>query len=230
MAHDKRVSAAYATFDRTKSYSLADAVKLVKSNARAKFDETVELSMNLGIDPRHADQMVRGLISLPNGTGKTLRVGVFARAAKAEEARAAGADVVGAEDLAEKVQAGDIQFDRCIATPDMMALVGRLGKILGPRGLMPNPKLGTVTMDVKGAVSAAKAGQVEFRAEKAGIIHAGIGKASFEETKLLENIRALVDAVQKAKPTGAKGTYVQKVALSSTMGPGVRVDVSSLGA
>jgi large subunit ribosomal protein L1 len=185
--------------------------------------------MNLGIDPRHADQMVRGLISLPNGTGKTLRVGVFARGAKAEEATAAGADVVGAEDLAEKVQAGEIAFDRCIATPDMMALVGRLGKILGPRGLMPNPRLGTVTMDVKGAVQAAKAGQVEFRAEKAGIIHAGIGKASFDEDKLLENIRALVDAVQKAKPTGAKGTYLQKLSLSSTMGPGVRVDVSTLG-
>jgi large subunit ribosomal protein L1 len=172
--------------------------------------------------------MVRGLISLPNGTGKTLRVGVFARGAKAEEALAAGADVVGADDLAEKVQAGEIEFDRCIATPDMMALVGRLGKILGPRGLMPNPKLGTVTMDVKGAVQAAKAGQVEFRAEKAGIIHAGIGKASFEDGKLLENIRAFVDAIQKAKPTGAKGTYVQKVSLSSSMGPGVRVDVSSL--
>jgi len=216
--------------DRAKNYALADAVALVKTNARAKFDETVEISMNLGIDPRHADQMVRGLISLPNGTGKTLRVGVFARGAKAEEATAAGADVVGAEDLAEKVQAGDIQFDRCIATPDMMGLVGRLGKILGPRGLMPNPKLGTVTMDVKGAIAAAKAGQVEFRAEKAGIIHAGIGKASFSDEKLLENIRALVDAIQKAKPTGAKGTYLQKVALSSSMGPGVRVDVASLNA
>jgi large subunit ribosomal protein L1 len=228
MAHNKRLKAAAATVDRTKNYGIDDAVKLVKTNARAKFDETVEISMNLGIDPRHADQMVRGLISLPNGTGKTLRVGVFARGAKAEEALAAGADVVGADDLAEKVQAGDIQFDRCIATPDMMGLVGRLGKILGPRGLMPNPKLGTVTMDVKGAVSAAKAGQVEFRAEKAGIIHAGIGKASFDDSKLLENIRAFVDAIQKAKPTGAKGTYVQKVSLSSSMGPGVRVDVSSL--
>ncbi|HTR15599.1 MAG TPA: 50S ribosomal protein L1 [Acetobacteraceae bacterium] len=228
MAKNKRLAAAAATVDRTRSYALADAIALVKSNARAKFDETVEISMNLGIDPRHADQMVRGLISLPNGTGKTLRVGVFARGAKAEEALAAGADVVGADDLAEKVQAGDIQFDRCIATPDMMALVGRLGKILGPRGLMPNPKLGTVTMDVRGAVQAAKSGQVEFRAEKAGIIHAGIGKASFEEGKLLENIRAFVDAIQKAKPTGAKGTYVQKVALSSSMGPGVRVDVSTL--
>jgi len=230
MAKNKRLAAGYTAFDRNKSYPLAEAIKIVKGNARAKFDETVEFSMNLGIDPRHADQMVRGLISLPNGTGKTLRVGVFARNVKAEEALAAGADVVGAEDLAEKVQAGEIAFDRCIATPDMMGLVGRLGKILGPRGLMPNPKLGTVTMDVKGAVSAAKAGQVEFRAEKAGIIHAGIGKASFEEGKLLENIRAFVDAIQKAKPTGAKGTYVQKVSLSSSMGPGVRVDVASLTA
>ncbi len=186
--------------------------------------------MNLGIDPRHADQMVRGLISLPNGTGKTLRVGVFARGPKADEARAAGADVVGADDLAEQVQAGNIAFDRCIATPDMMALVGRLGKILGPRGLMPNPKLGTVTMDVKGAVTAAKSGQVEFRAEKAGIIHAGIGKASFDAGLLIENAKALVDAIQKAKPAGAKGTYLQKAALSSTMGPGVRVDVSTLSA
>jgi large subunit ribosomal protein L1 len=228
MAHNKRLKAAAAAIDRSKNYGIDDAVKLVKTNARAKFDETVEISLNLGIDPRHADQMVRGLISLPNGTGKTLRVGVFARNVKAEEALAAGADVVGAEDLAEKVQAGEIEFDRCIATPDMMGLVGRLGKILGPRGLMPNPKLGTVTMDVKGAVAAAKAGQVEFRAEKAGIIHAGIGKASFDDGKLLENIRAFVDAIQKAKPTGAKGTYLQKVSLSSSMGPGVRVDVNSL--
>src|SRR6202045_3858486 len=230
MAHDKRLAAGYKTFDRTKSYALDEAIKLVKSNAKAKFDETVEMTMNLGIDPRHADQMVRGLISLPNGTGKTLRVGVFARGAKADEALAAGADVVGADDLAEKVQAGEIAFDRCIATPDMMALVGRLGKILGPRGLMPNPKLGTVTMDVKGAVTAAKSGQVEFRAEKAGIIHAGIGKASFDDVKLVENAKALVDAVQKAKPTGAKGTYVQKASVSSTMGPGVKVDVGSLAA
>ena len=228
MAHDKRLNSAYESFDRSKSYTLDEAIKMVRANAKAKFDETVEFSMNLGIDPRHADQMVRGLISLPNGTGKTLRVGVFARNAKAQEATDAGADVVGAEDLAEKVQAGEIAFDRCIATPDMMALVGRLGKILGPRGLMPNPKLGTVTMDVKGAVSAAKSGQVEFRAEKAGIVHAGIGKASFDEDKLVENIRAFVDAIQKAKPTGAKGTYVKKAALSSTMGPGIRVDVSSL--
>ncbi len=230
MAQGKRLKAAASAVDLTRNYKLDDAVKLVKTNARAKFDETVEISMNLGIDPRHADQMVRGLISLPNGTGKTVRIGVFARGAKAEEALAAGADVVGADELAEKVQAGDIQFDRCIATPDMMALVGRLGKILGPRGLMPNPKLGTVTMDVKGAVSAARAGQVEFRAEKAGIIHAGIGKASFDDTKLLENIRAFVDAIQKARPTGAKGTYLQKVSLSSSMGPGVRVDVASLSA
>jgi len=230
MAHDKRLHAAYESFDRSKSYPLQEAVKLVRANAKAKFDETVEFSMNLGIDPRHADQMVRGLISLPNGTGKTLRVAVFARGPKAQEAQDAGADVVGAEDLAEKVQGGEMNFDRCIATPDMMALVGRLGKILGPRGLMPNPKLGTVTIDVRGAVSAAKSGQVEFRAEKAGIVHAGVGKASFDDEKLLENIRAFVDAIQKAKPTGAKGTYVQKAAISSTMGPGVKVDVASLTA
>ena len=230
MAHNKRLTAARGAVEKIQSYKLADALSLVKTNAKAKFDETVEISMRLGIDPRHADQMVRGLISLPNGTGKTVRIGVFARGAKAEEALAAGADVVGADDLAEKVHAGEIAFDRCIATPDMMGLVGRLGKILGPRGLMPNPKLGTVTMDVKGAVTAARAGQVEFRAEKAGIIHAGIGKASFESDKLLENIRAFVDAIQKAKPTGAKGTYVQKVSLSSSMGPGVRVDVASLAA
>jgi large subunit ribosomal protein L1 len=228
MAHDKRLRAAYAAFDKTKAVPLAQAVVLVKQNAKAKFDETVEISMNLGIDPRHADQMVRGLISLPNGTGKTLRVAVFARGAKAEEALAAGADVVGAEDLSERVQAGEFAFDRCIATPDMMALVGRLGKILGPRGLMPNPRLGTVTMDVKGAIQAAKAGQVEFRAEKAGVVHAGIGKASFPAEKLLENAKAFADAIVKAKPAGAKGTYVQRVALSSTMGPGVRVDVASL--
>jgi large subunit ribosomal protein L1 len=228
MAKNKRLAAARKAVDSSKVYPLADAIKLVKSISKAKFDETIEMSMNLGIDPRHADQMVRGLTSLPNGTGKTVRVGVFARGAKAEEALAAGADVVGAEDLAEKIQAGEINFDRCIATPDMMGVVGRLGKVLGPRGLMPNPRLGTVTMDVKGAVTAAKAGQVEFRAEKAGIIHAGIGKVSFEEDKLLENAKALADAVQKAKPTGAKGTYVQKVSISSTMGPGVRVDVSSI--
>src|SRR3984885_761982 len=230
MAKDKRLAAARKAVDSTKSYSLEDAIKLVKQTAHAKFDETIEMSMNLGIDPRHADQMVRGLTSLPNGTGKTVRVGVFARGPKAEEAQAAGADVVGAEDLAEKIQAGEINFDRCIATPDMMGIVGRLGKILGPRGLMPNPRLGTVTMDVKGAVPAAKGGQVEFRAEKAGIIHAGIGKVSFEADKLLENAKALADAIVKAKPAGAKGTYVQKVSVSSTMGPGIRVDVSSLTA
>ena len=228
MAHKKRLSAAYKAVDAAKLYPLAEAIATVQANAKAKFDETIEISMNLGIDPRHADQMVRGLVGLPNGTGKTLRVGVFARGAKAEEALAAGADVVGADDLAEKIQAGDIQFDRCIATPDMMGLVGRLGKILGPRGLMPNPRLGTVTMDVKGAITAAKAGQVEFRAEKAGIVHAGIGKASFPAEKLLENAKAFADAIIKAKPTGAKGTYVQKVAVSSTMGPGVRVDVSTV--
>ena len=228
MAQGKRLKATYANVDLAKQYTLPEAITLVKAASKVKFDETVEMTMNLGIDPRHADQMVRGLISLPNGTGKTVRIGVFARGPKAEEALAAGADVVGADDLAEKVQAGDIQFDRCIATPDMMALVGRLGKILGPRGLMPNPRLGTVTMDVKGAVSAARAGQVEFRAEKAGIIHAGIGKVSFDDAKLLENARALADAVQKARPTGAKGTYMQKASLSSSMGPGVRVDVATL--
>jgi len=229
MAKNKRLSNAYAAIDKSKTYPLPDAIKLIKSVSKSKFDETVEMSMNLGIDPRHADQMVRGLTNLPNGTGKTVRVGVFARGPKAEEALAAGAEVVGAEDLAEKIQAGEIAFDRCIATPDMMGVVGRLGKILGPRGLMPNPRLGTVTMDVKGAINSAKAGQVEFRAEKAGIIHAGIGKVSFDEDKLAENARALADAIQKAKPTGAKGTYVQKVSLSSTMGPGVRVDVGTLG-
>lgn len=230
MAKNKRLAAAAAKIEQQKLYELPEAIRLVKDNATAKFDETVEISMALGIDPRHADQMVRGLLSLPRGTGKTLRVGVFARGPKAEEALAAGADVVGADDLAEKVQAGEIDFDRCIATPDMMALVGRLGKILGPRGLMPNPRLGTVTMDVRGAITAAKSGQVEYRAEKAGIVHAGIGKASFDEAALLENIRAFVDAIQKAKPTGAKGTYLKRVSLSSTMGPGVPVDVASLAA
>ena len=226
----KRLKAIYAGFDRDKAFALDEAVKIAKTNAKAKFDETIEISMNLGIDPRHADQMVRGVVGLPHGTGKTVRVGVFARGPKAEEAKAAGADVVGADDLAALVQEGKIEFDRCIATPDMMALVGRLGKVLGPRGLMPNPKLGTVTMDVKGAVTAAKAGQVEFRAEKAGIVHAGIGKASFGEDQLLANARAFVEAIQRAKPTGAKGTYVKKVAVSSTMGPGVKVDVASLSA
>jgi len=226
----KRLKGIYEGFDREAVVALDAAIALVKANARAKFDETIEISMNLGIDPRHADQMVRGVVGLPNGTGKTVRVGVFARGAKADEATAAGADVVGSDDLAAAVQEGKIEFDRCIATPDMMGLVGRLGKILGPRGLMPNPRLGTVTMDVKGAVTAAKAGQVEFRAEKAGIIHAGIGKASFDEAKLLENARAFVDAIQRARPTGAKGTYVKKVSVSSSMGPGVKVDLASLSA
>ncbi|WP_043839681.1 50S ribosomal protein L1 [Muricoccus aerilatus] len=226
----KRLRKINEGLDLDKSLALAEAISTVKTAANAKFDETIEISMNLGIDPRHADQMVRGVVGLPNGTGKTVRVGVFARGPKAEEATAAGADVVGAEDLMAAVQEGKIDFDRCIATPDMMGLVGRLGKILGPRGLMPNPKLGTVTMDVRGAVTAAKAGQVEFRAEKAGIVHAGIGKASFEADKLLENAKAFVDAIQRARPTGAKGTYVKKVAVSSSMGPGIKVDVSSLSA
>jgi large subunit ribosomal protein L1 len=224
----KRMKALATTVVAEKAYPLVEAITLAKANATAKFDETIEISMNLGIDPRHADQMVRGMVGLPNGTGKTVRVGVFARGPKAEEAKAAGADVVGADDLAALVQEGKIDFDRCIATPDMMALVGRLGKVLGPRGLMPNPKLGTVTMDVKGAVTAAKGGQVEFRAEKAGIVHAGIGKASFAADKLVENAKAFVEAIQKSRPTGAKGTYVKKVAVSSTMGAGVSVDVSSL--
>ncbi|MEN0076985.1 MAG: 50S ribosomal protein L1 [Paracraurococcus sp.] len=226
----KRLKAIYASFDRDSIIPLQQAIATVKANAKAKFDETIEISMNLGIDPRHADQMVRGVVGLPNGTGKTVRVGVFARGAKAEEAQAAGADVVGADELAAAVQEGKIDFDRCIATPDMMGLVGRLGKILGPRGLMPNPRVGTVTMDVKGAVTAAKAGQVEFRAEKAGIVHAGIGKASFDEAKLLENARAFIEAIQRAKPAGAKGTYVKKVAVSSSMGPGVKVDIASIAA
>ncbi|MBO6086346.1 MAG: 50S ribosomal protein L1 [Acetobacter sp.] len=226
MTKNKRLTAARAKVV-AQAYSLDEAVTLVKTNATAKFDETIEIALNLGIDPRHADQMVRGLVSLPNGTGKTLRVGVFARGAKAEEAKSAGADVVGAEDLLEKIQAGDIAFDRCIATPDMMALVGRLGKVLGPRGLMPNPKLGTVTMDVRGAIEAAKSGQVEYRAEKAGIVHAPVGKASFCVEKLVENIRAFVEAVQRAKPATSKGAYLKKIALSSTMGPSVIVDVSA---
>ena len=228
MAKNKRLVAAQAQVDRSKAYSLPDALKLVKSLSKAKFDETVELSMNLGIDPRHADQAVRGVVQMPNGTGKTVRIGVFAKGDKADEARAAGADVVGAEDLAEKVQAGQIEFDRCIATPDMMMLVGRLGKVLGPRGLMPNPKLGTVTPNVGEAVKAAKGGAVEFRAEKAGIIHAGIGKASFTEEALVENAQAFIGSITRAKPTGAKGTYIQKISLSSTMGPGVKVDVGTL--
>ena len=224
----KRIRAAREGIEVTKLYPIQDAVKLIKERAKAKFDETVEISMNLGVDPRHADQMVRGVCNLPNGSGRTVRVAVFARGAKADEAKAAGADIVGAEELFETVNGGTIDFDRCIATPDMMPLVGRLGKVLGPRGLMPNPKVGTVTMDVKGAVEAAKGGAVEFRVEKAGIVHAGIGKASFDEGKLVENIKAFADAVSRAKPTGAKGTYIQRVAISSTMGPGVKVDPSSV--
>jgi large subunit ribosomal protein L1 len=228
MATGKRLRSAYEAIDREGFYALADAVKMIKERAKAKFDETIEIAMNLGIDPRHADQNVRGVVQLPNGTGKSMRVAVFARGDKAKEAEKAGADIVGAEDLAEKVQAGTIDFDRCIATPDMMALVGRLGKVLGPRGLMPNPKLGTVTPDVTAAVKAAKGGQVEFRAEKAGLIHAGIGKASFSEEALIENVKAFVGAINRAKPSGAKGTYLKKVSLSSTMGPGVKIEVASL--
>ena len=222
----KRTRAAREAFAGKENVQLSEAVSLIKSNASAKFDETVEIAMNLGVDPRHADQMVRGSVTLPNGTGKTVRVAVFARGEKAEEAKKAGADIVGAEDLMETVQSGKVEFDRCIATPDMMPIVGRLGKILGPRNLMPNPKIGTVTMDVADAVNAAKGGQVQFRVEKAGVIHAGIGKASFDEAKLEENIRAFVDAVSKAKPAGAKGTYMKKVSVTSTMGPGVSVDVA----
>jgi len=230
MAIGKRLKAGYANIDRNKFYSLDEAVALIKGAAKAKFDETVEIALNLGVDPRHADQMVRGVIELPHGTGKTVRVAVFAKADKAEEARKAGADVAGAEDLAEKIQGGFMDFDRCIATPDMMGVVGRLGKVLGPRNLMPNPKLGTVTPNVTEAVRAAKAGQVQFRVEKAGIVHAGVGKASFDEGKLVENIKAFVDAINKAKPSGAKGTYLKKVSVSSTMGPGVKLDIASLSA
>ena len=226
--HGKRIRTARDAVERTKLYKLDEAVKLVKSNASVKFDETVEIAINLGVDPKHADQMVRGVVNLPNGTGRTLRVGVFARGAKADEARAAGADVVGAEDLVATVQGGTIDFDRCIATPDMMPLVGRLGKVLGPRGLMPNPKVGTVTMDITAAVKASKGGAVEFRVEKAGIVQGSVGKASFDEAKLAENIRAFVEAVNKAKPTGAKGSYMQRAALSSTMGPGVKLDLSTV--
>ena len=214
--------------DPAKSYPLDEAVKMVKERAKAKFDETIEIAMNLGVDPKHSDQMVRGVVTLPNGTGRSVRVGVFARGAKADEAKAAGADVVGAEDLVEKVNGGQIDFDRCIATPDMMGLVGRLGKVLGPRGLMPNPRVGTVTMDVATAVKGAKGGSVEFRVEKAGIIQAGVGKASFSAEKLVENIKAFADAVNKAKPAGSKGHYINRVAISSTMGPGVKIDTSTL--
>lgn len=226
----KRLKATDEALDRDHLYPIEEALALVKDGAKAKFDETIELAMNLGVDPRHADQMVRGVVQLPNGTGKSVKVGVFARGEKADEAKAAGADIVGAEDLVEIVQGGTIDFDRCIATPDMMALVGRLGKVLGPRGLMPNPRVGTVTMDVATAVANAKGGEVQFRVEKAGILHAGVGKASFTADQLAENIRAFADAVNKAKPAGAKGTYMQRIAVSSTMGRGVKIDISSLSA
>ena len=223
----KRTTAAKAAFAGKANVSVEDAVALIKATAIAKFDETIDIAVVLGVDPRHADQMVRGVIALPNGTGKTMRVAVFARDAKAEEAKAAGADIVGAEDLMEIVQGGTIEFDRCIATPDMMPVVGRLGKVLGPRNLMPNPKVGTVTMDVKAAVEAAKGGEVQFKVEKAGVVHAGVGKASFDEAKLVENIKAFISAVQRAKPEGAKGTYMKKIAVSSTMGPGVTLNVEA---
>jgi large subunit ribosomal protein L1 len=226
----KRFKKAVEGVDPAKTYSIEEAVKLVKERATAKFDETIELAMNLGVDPRHADQMVRGVVSLPNGTGRALRVAVFAKGAKAEEAKKAGADIVGAEDLAEAIQKGEINFDRCIATPDMMGIVGRLGKVLGPRGLMPNPKVGTVTMDVTSAIKDAKGGAVEYRVEKAGIVQAGVGKASFAEQALAENVRAFVDSVVKAKPAGAKGTYLKKISISSTMGPGVKIELPSGGA
>ena len=226
----KRTEKAREGIDRDKFYDVSEAVKMIKARATSKFDETIEVAMNLAVDPRKADQNIRGTVMLPHGTGKTLRVAVFAKGDRAEEAKAAGADIVGADDLAAKVQAGEIEFDRCIATPDMMALVGRLGKVLGPRGLMPNPKLGTVTANVTEAVKAAKGGQVEFRAEKAGIVHAGVGKASFSETAILENVKAFVGAITRAKPSGVKGTYIKKVSLSSTMGPGVKIEPSSFAA
>jgi large subunit ribosomal protein L1 len=226
----KRVAKSREGIDRNKAYGLGEAIKLLKERASAKFDETIEVAMNLGVDPRHADQMVRGVVNLPNGTGRNVRVAVFAKNEKADEARAAGADVVGAEDLVEIVQKGEINFDRCIATPDMMPLVGRLGKVLGPRGMMPNPKVGTVTADVASAVKASKGGAVEFRVEKAGIIHAGVGKASFDAKAIEENVRAFADAVIKAKPSGAKGNYVKKVSVTTTMGPGLKIDVATLSA
>ncbi len=224
----KRLAKAYEGVDRDSAYAIEEAVKLIKGCSSAKFDETVEISMNLGVDPRHADQNVRGVVSLPHGTGKSVRVAVFAKGDKADEARAAGADVVGAEDLAEQIQAGKIDFERCIATPDMMPVVGRLGRILGPRGMMPNPKLGSVTNDVAAAIRATKGGQVEFRVEKAGIVHAGVGKASFDDVALVENVKAFVGAISRAKPSGAKGTYIKRVSLSSTMGPGLKIDVTSV--
>ncbi|MEN0654333.1 MULTISPECIES: 50S ribosomal protein L1 [Hyphobacterium] len=230
MAKNKRLSTAYSAIDRDKLHGLTEAVSLVKANAKAKFDETIEVAINLNVDPRHADQMVRGVCNLPNGTGRSVRVAVFAKGAKAEEAKKAGADVVGADELAEEIQNGRMDFDKVIATPDMMPVVGRLGKVLGPRGMMPNPKVGTVTMDVTKAVADSKGGAVEFRVEKAGIIHAGVGKASFSEKALEENLRAFLDAIVKAKPSGAKGTYLKKIALSSTMGPGVKIDTAEASA
>ena len=226
----KRMKAANASYNKEDLYSVSDAVKIIKDNAKVKFDETVELALNLGVDPRHADQMVRGVCNLPNGTGRSVRVAVFAKDAKADEARAAGADVVGADDLAAQIQAGDMPFDKVIATPDMMPLVGRLGKVLGPKGMMPNPKVGTVTMDVKKAIEDSKGGAVEFRVEKAGIVHAGVGKASFSQDKLAENVSAFIDAIQKARPSGAKGTFIKKITLSTTMGPGVKIDGSTASA
>jgi large subunit ribosomal protein L1 len=225
----KRMKAALSTFDRETDYSVKDAVELVKNNAKAKFDETIEVALNLGVDPRHADQMVRGVANLPNGTGRTVRVAVFARDAKADEAREAGADIVGAEDLAEQIQNGDMPFDRVIATPDMMPLVGRLGKVLGPKGMMPNPKVGTVTPDVAKAVKESKGGAVEYRAEKTGIVHAGVGKASFDADKLEENVNFLLSKIQRERPTGAKGTFIKRITLSSTMGPGVKINVADVG-
>lgn len=226
----KRLKTSRDSIDPLKDYPLEDAVKSLKLNASAKFDETIEVAMNLGIDPRHSDQQVRGVVQLPHGTGKSVRVAVFAKGDKADEAKAAGADIVGAEDLAERVQAGEMDFDRCVATPDMMAIVGRLGKILGPRGLMPNPKLGTVTPDVATAVKGAKGGEVQFRAEKAGVIHAGVGKASFDEAQLADNVRAFVNAISRARPSGTKGTFIKRLSVSSTMGPSVKIDVSSVNA
>jgi len=226
----KRFKKAIEGIDTAKAYPVEEAVKLIKSRATAKFDETIELAINLGVDPRHADQMVRGVVSLPNGTGRSLRVAVFAKGAKAEEAKKAGADIVGAEDLAETVGKGEVNFDRCIATPDMMGVVGRLGKVLGPRGLMPNPKVGTVTMDVTQAIKDAKGGAVEFRVEKAGVVQAGVGKASFTEDAIVGNVKAFVDSVMKARPSGAKGTYMKKISISSTMGPGVKIALGSVGA
>ena len=228
MASGKRLKSGYELIDRDKTYTIDEAAKIIKEAAKAKFDETIEISVNLGVDPRHADQMVRGSVAMPNGTGKTMRVAVFARDAKAKEAESAGAEFVGAEDLAELIQNGEQGFDRVIASPDMMGVVGRLGKVLGPRGLMPNPKLGTVTQDVAGAVKTAKAGEVQFRVEKAGVVHAGIGKASFDAEKIAQNAQAFLDAIQKARPTGAKGTFMKKVTMSSTMGPGIFIDAAQI--